>query len=151
MSLRFKYRHLVTPQPIPSLGGLLARPRPIVTVTLIGPSNSAVERALLDTGADDTVFPERVAGLLGVDLTNAPMRTLTGIAGTGHQVRYALIRLRLTDGAESRDWPAWVGFTNAPLRYPALGFAGCLQFFTASFHGDLEEVELAVNRLYRGV
>jgi len=150
MSLRFKYRGIRSPQPIPSLGGKLLRPRPIVTVTLIGPSNSVVDRALLDTGADDTVFPERVAGLLGVDLTNAPMRTLTGIAQTGHVVRYAQIQLRLTDGVEFRDWPAWVGFTDAPLRFPALGFAGCLQFFSACFHGDLEEVELTVNSYYPG-
>lgn len=31
--------------------------------------------------------------------------------------------------------------------YPVLGFAGFLQFFTATFRGDLEEVELIVNRL----
>ena len=33
---------------------------------------------------------------------------------------------------------------------PTLGFAGFLQFFTATFYGDLEEVERAVNRLYPG-
>jgi hypothetical protein len=31
-----------------------------------------------------------------------------------------------------------------------LGFAGFLQFFTATFRGDREEVELAVNVLYPG-
>jgi hypothetical protein len=31
-----------------------------------------------------------------------------------------------------------------------LGFAGCLQFFTASFHDDREQVELATNQLYPG-
>jgi hypothetical protein len=34
--------------------------------------------------------------------------------------------------------------------FPLLGFAGCLQFFSAHFHGDREEVELSVNSLYRG-
>ena len=47
----------------------------------------------------------------------------------------------VTDGHEFREWPAWVGFTPASFAYPILGFAGCLQFFTATFHGDLEEVE----------
>jgi hypothetical protein len=65
-------------------------------------------------------------------------------------VRYATVTLRLTDGIERREWTAWVGFTRAPLRRPLLGFAGFLQFFTATFHGDREEVELAVNSLYRG-
>ena len=54
------------------------------------------------------------------------------------------------DGIEFREWPAWVGFTNAPLPHATLGFAGCMQFFTTTFHGDREEVELAVNGLYPG-
>jgi hypothetical protein len=31
-----------------------------------------------------------------------------------------------------------------------LGFAGFLQYFTATLHGDREQVELAVNALYPG-
>ena len=65
-------------------------------------------------------------------------------------LRYAEVRLRMTDGKEFREWPAWVGFTSAPLRHPLLGFAGCLQFFGANFLGDREEVELTVNSLYPG-
>lgn len=37
-----------------------------------------------------------------------------------------------------------------PLRQALLGFGGFLQFFTATFRGDHEEVELAVNSLYPG-
>ena len=59
--------------------------------------------------------------------------------------------LRLTDGREFREWPAWVGFTPARLPYPMLGFAGCLQFFDAEFRGGREEVELTVNPLYPGI
>lgn len=35
----------------------------------------------------------------------------------------------------------WVGFSPAISR-PLFGFAGFLQFFTATFHGDREQVEL---------
>jgi hypothetical protein len=56
----------------------------------------------------------------------------------------------LAQGRERREWRAWIGFTPAHLFRPVLGFAGCLQFFTATFHGDREEVELAVNALYPG-
>jgi hypothetical protein len=35
-------------------------------------------------------------------------------------------------------------------RYALLGFAGFLQYFTATFFGDLEEVELTVNAAYPG-
>ena len=137
MALRFSYKTGRSPYPVPSLAGRLHRPRPWVTVTLLGPSNSKAIRALLDTGADDTVFPEDAADILGIDLTNTPSRNLTGIGPAGYRVRYAEIRLRLTDGKEFREWPAWVGFTDAPLPIATLGFAGCLQFFTATFHGGL--------------
>jgi hypothetical protein len=70
-------------------------------------------------------------------LTNAP-------------VRYAQVSLRVTDGRERREWAAWAGFTPAKLLSPLLGFAGFLQFFTATFHGDREQVELTVNSLYPG-
>ena len=77
---------------------------------------------------------------LGLDLTNAPVRYLTGIGPAGYRVRYATVRLRLTDGVDFRDWPATVGFTDAPLPLDTLGHAGCLQFFTAIFRGDTGEV-----------
>jgi hypothetical protein len=44
-----------------------------------------------------------------------------------------------------------VAFTPVRLWRPILGFAGCLQFFTATFHGDREEVELVINALYPGI
>ena len=69
--------------------------------------------------------------------------------GTG-LLRYAQVKLRLSDGREFREWPAWVGFTSATLFQPLLGFAGCLQFFHANFLGDQEAVELTVNTLYSG-
>jgi hypothetical protein len=95
-------------------------------------------------------FPDTLAARIGVDLTNAPIGTGTGAGMAGIALRYAEIRLRLTDGRELREWPAWVAFTSVPLPYPVLGFAGCLQFFTATFHGDREEVRLTVNKLYPG-
>ncbi len=64
--------------------------------------------------------------------------------------RYARITLHLTDGIEFREWPAVVAFTPARIPHGLLGFAGSLQYFTATFRGDVEEVELAVNALYPG-
>jgi hypothetical protein len=62
----------------------------------------------------------------------------------------AEVTLRVADSKERREWKAWVAFSPVPLRQPLLGFAGFLQYFTATFHGDREEVELAVNSLYPG-
>jgi hypothetical protein len=110
-----------------------------------------LESALVDTGADDTVFFQDVASAIGIDLANAPVGEFVGVGATRFSVRYAEVTLRLTSGSERREWRAWVGFSSTRLRNNALlGFAGCLQYFTATFHGDREEVELAVNALYPG-
>jgi hypothetical protein len=112
--------------------------------------NSYVHDALLDSGADDTVYPEWIARQVGLDLTSAPQGEATGVATGAAALRYAEVRLRLASGKERREWTAWVGFTSTPIRQPLLGFAGFLQYFTATFHGDSEEVELAVNGRYPG-
>jgi len=150
MTMHFPYRLLPARQAVVSLGGRWVRPRPVVFVSLVGPSGVYVERALLDTAADDTVFPDAAAFTAGLDLTNAPTGEASGVGAAPVVVRYAAGELRLTDGQEMRRWPAWVGFTAARLNQPLLGFAGCLQFFGALFRGDREEVELEVNALYPG-
>jgi hypothetical protein len=116
MSMRFRYTRFPARGPVVSLGGRSVRSRPIVRVTLIGPSGPRVDRGLLVTA----------------------------------QIRYAEVDLRVTDGREFRQWRAWTGFTSTPLKQPLLGFAGFLQYFTATFYNDLEEVELTVNSLYPG-
>jgi hypothetical protein len=150
MSLHFPYRTFLLGHSIPSLPGRTARPRSIISVTLIAPGGTAVQNGLLDTGADDTVFPETLAVSLGIDLTNAP--TGGGSAATRGAVplRYAEVTLRIADNQERREWLGWVGFTPARLHWPMLGYAGFLQYFTATFHGDRQEVELTVNGTYPG-
>jgi hypothetical protein len=150
MSLIFAYRFHPGTVGVWSLGGRTGRPRPVVPVGLIGPTGSWTGTALLDTGADHTVFPEAVATAIGLDLTNAPAGTASGVGMAPAPIRYAEVRIRLSDGQEFREWPARVGFTAAPLKRGLLGFAGFFQFFTATFDGDREQVELTVNALYPG-
>ncbi len=150
MSLRFRYRLQPIPVPATSLGGRFVRPRPLVTVSLIGPTGSQAVEALLDTGADDTVFHENIAMAIGLDLANAPRGTSHSATSTPVPVRYGQVTLRLTDGREYREWPAWVAFSSVKTQFALLGFAGVLQFFTAVFRGDVEDVELSVNSLYPG-
>ena len=150
MSLIFPYTPEKTVRPIWPLGGRTERPRPIIIVSLIGPTGTVVDDAQLDTGADDTVFPEHAATKIGIDLSNAPTGTAAGVGKVGATLRYAEVKLRISDGIEFREWPARVGFTSAPLHRPLLGFAGFLQLFTATFYGESEQVELTVNNLYPG-
>lgn len=149
MSLFFRYKIVPMPHAVLSLGGRWSRPRPIISVSVIGPTSTRPVFGRLDTGADDTIFPDRFAALIGVDLAGAPHGQATTADMTPVSVRYAQVTLRATDGVERREWPAWVAF--APGIYgPLFGFAGFLQFFPATFHGDYERVELAVNNLYPG-
>ena len=150
MALTFPYAFYPGPGPVWPLNGRPGRPRPVINVAVVGPTGTQAAEALLDTGADDTVFPDWVAGLIGLDLTNAPTRSASGVGLVAAPIRYAEVLLRLSDGRENREWPARVGFTPAPLKRGLLGFAGFFQFFTATFDGHREQVELAVNALYPG-
>ncbi len=140
MSLRYAYQPIPVGHAIVPLGGRWVRPRPLVAVTVLGPTSSRIRDAV----------SEVLAAQIGLDLTNAPAGIGAGIGMSNIPLRYAQVRLRLTDGFEQREWSAWVGFTPLRIPYPMLGFAGCLQFFTSTFHGDREELELTVNRLYSG-
>jgi hypothetical protein len=148
--MRFPYKITRVGRPALTLGGRWVRPQPLIHVGAVGPAGTLAVLGILDTVADETVFPDYVAAKLGVDLTGAPIGSSSGVGGVPVPLRFAQIKLRLAGGGEFWEWPAWVGFTSLPLRYPMLGFAGFLQFFTAAFHGDLEEVELTANRLYVG-
>jgi hypothetical protein len=122
----------------------------MATISVLGPLGTFVDSAYLDSAADDTVIREDVAAKIGIDLTNAPEGTAAGPGMALVLLRNAEVTLRLTDGKEQREWQARVGFTSARLSRPLLGFAGCLQFFTCTFHGDREVAELTVNGLYPG-
>jgi hypothetical protein len=134
--MRFPYRLAKRSHPVVPLKGRFVRLRAIVAVTLIGPKGGWVDDALLDTGADDSVLPGSFAKRIGIDLSQAQMGTAEGVGLGKVAVKYVEIMLRLTDGHEFREWPAWVGFTDNPIRRSLLGFAGCLQFFSANFFGN---------------
>jgi hypothetical protein len=150
MSMVFPYRIGRSPRPVISLGGRAGRPRPLIDATLVGPTGSKVVTALLNSGADETFFSDQVALSIGLELSNVPRQTVTGVGGPPYVIAYAQIWPRLIDGKEFREWPALVGFTSARMIHPLLGFSGCLQFFDAVFRGEREEVELTVNGLYPG-
>jgi hypothetical protein len=80
--------------------------------------------------------------------------------GQAYRLRFGDVELELADdnGSVCR-WPAVVGFSAAPLRYPILGNAarypilgnaGCLCFFDALFRGADQFMELETNRSYPG-
>jgi hypothetical protein len=100
-----------------------------------------------------TVFEDKIAALIGVDLSHAEERDL-GIVERPQPVRcrYAPVPLRITDGLlETYEWTAVVGFVATRLRLALLGYAGFLQYFDAEFRGADREVLLTPNRSFPGV
>ena len=151
--MKFPYVPAKVKIPIPSLGGGLTRPRPIVAARLIGNTGSRLLDGLLDTGSDDTVLEEWVAGFIGVDLARAVCRDIGLVSRVQPvTVKYASVRIRITDGSqEVFEWPAVVGFTPTKLHYPLFGYSGLLQFFNIEFWGDDREVILTRNKAFSGM
>src|SRR5262245_8395694 len=95
VSMTFPYRRYLFGQPQFSLDGLLYRPRPVIPITLVGPTNTICRDALINGGADDTLFPVDDALDMGLDLRQLRRGATTGIGGTVINVRYAEVTLRL--------------------------------------------------------
>lgn len=70
--------------------------------------------------------------------------------GQLHPLRFARVELELADDNTVLRWPAVVGFSPAPIRYPILGQAGCLHFMHACFLGADLAIELNSNHTYPG-
>jgi hypothetical protein len=120
-------------------------------VSIIGPHGLLRDfgRAVVDPAADDTVFPLDTARRIGARL-RPDTRHRVRWRGQLHPLRFGDVELSLTDNRSVWRWPAVVGFSPAPLRYPILGQAGCLQFIDARFLGADLLVELEINRSYPG-
>ncbi len=151
--LQFPYLdEVLTGPPPPSLpSGVLVRYRPLIPITVVGPiGQRQFSRALADSGGDDTVFPIDVLNLLG-----APTRPDTGHRirwrGNLHPLRFADVELVLADDASTYRWPAVVAFSPAPIVYPILGNAGCLQFFDVRLLGADLSLELETNWKFPGI
>jgi hypothetical protein len=141
---------LPTRKPVPSLGGALARHRPIVPIRIVGPLASRLLDGCLDSGSDDTVFPRSLARKLGIDLTGAPEGEAHPVGGARIPYAYAAVTLRLTDGAEACEWQATVGFVDLPLRWALLGHAGFLDYFDTELRGARREAFMTPNGRFPG-
>ncbi len=151
--LRFPYQDevLLGPPP-PSLAATaVVRWRPLIPVTIFGPAGVFRDfgRAVLDPAADDIVFPLDTTGRLGIQLLPDTGHRVRW-RGQSHPLRFGNAMLVLTDNIFVWRWTAVVGFSPAPIRYPILGQAGCLQFMDVRYLGADREVELDTNRDYPG-
>jgi hypothetical protein len=132
--------------------GARHRLRPFIPIRIAGsgPISIPIRRALVDSGADDTVFPLAVAQTHGIALRNpTPFHVVW--RGAAHPLWFARATLRLEAGIEWLQWTSTIAFSHAPIRYPILGIAGCIEYFDVTFLGSDQQVVLQPNRLFPGV
>jgi hypothetical protein len=149
--MKVPYLAVKTRKPVPSLGGASLRYRPVTAVIVTGSRDTKIRDGLLDSGADDTVFTEDLAILLGIDLAQAEERSIS-LAGRHNtvRVRYAPVKLRISDATEAYEWTAVVGFVSGKLHYNLLGQAGFLQYFNTDFRGEERLAILNPNASFPG-
>jgi len=147
----FPYLPLPTIRPVISLGGAMVRYRPIVPVRVFGPLGSRLVDGCLDCASDDTIFPTSLARRIGIDLSGAPAGEAQPVGGLVIPLSYAALTLRLSDGFETYEWQATVGFVNLPLRWALLGHAGFFEYFDTELRGSRREVAIAPNIQFKGL
>jgi hypothetical protein len=148
--VKFAYLPLPVRQATPALGGAKARYRPIVPIHILAPLPLPPVDACIDSAADDTVFPPQLATRLGIDPQAAPTGQARGVGGTTVTVTYASVTLLLSDGYETCEWNAIVGFATVPLRWALLGHAGFLEFFDVQLLGARREAIVVPNTAFPG-
>jgi hypothetical protein len=117
------------------------RYKPVIPLTVIGPSGRYNIEALVDSGSDDVVFPSYVAAHIGVDLSAALAGQAQGLGGNQPVgLLYAPVTLLLSDGTQTCRWRAVTAFTSTPMRFALFGIAGGLEHFRATL--DVYDREL---------
>ena len=144
--MNFFYRPAVALAPETGDPTLILRPE--ILVTVIGPLGMAQYRALIDTGADNTILPSSIANDLGITLTQGTGPHLTAFGGQKLSVRFGDVLLEIEDEREKLRWPARVQFFDFPSAKEealVMGHAGFLDYFTATFDGELCQLTLVAN------
>ncbi len=146
----FPYVARSVSRPVPTLKGAKVRYYPVVAIGAIHAGVTHAIDGLVDSAAGDVVFPLLVARRLRIDLTNAPVGESRQAGGVWLRYRYAPVRLHLSNGRETYQWHAVVGFLDAPMPRALLGHAGFLQFFDAFLYGARREVGIFPNAAFAG-
>lgn len=138
----------------PSLRGKWARVyRPIIPLTIAGPTRTKRVRGLVDTGSDDTLLPRSFADELGVGLDEKQGIKITNVSEKPVAVAYGNIHFGLKSSTESYSWSAQVGFIDyrdAENELVILGHKGCLEFFQLFFNGPKKELEIKPGTTFPG-
>ena len=116
--------------------------RPEVVVIAIGHTGEASFSALVDTGSDETLLPRDIGEAIGADIDPNHTATAIGLGGQPVEVIMGKLTLELTQGSYYHTWTARVGFIDQKHGLALLGHRGFLDYFKATFHGDLHQLQI---------
>jgi predicted aspartyl protease len=146
--MKFSYREYISKYPGSDDFRLILRP--VITLQIAGSLAHAQWDALVDTGADETLLPFSLAEVLGVELDRELTSIAAGISGDALTIHYGEVQFQISQESETISWSALVGFVefgSSDDELIVLGHGGFLDYFTATFNGELAELDLVANEL----
>lgn len=114
--------------------------RPIIQIEVFGPRDSKTFVALVDSGADNCLFNAEVADVLGIDLSDAKRRNLTGITGTMEGYYLDEIKIKVDGMDKPVEIP--VCFIKSPTVGLLLGQEGFFDRYRIKFEKDHDTFEI---------
>jgi hypothetical protein len=133
-----------TPQSsAPPVSGRPVVYRPVVQITIVGPSAQQDRLILLDSGSDDVVFPLGLAVALGVNLNPTVHHQARGVGAVQPVPLFpGPVILEFNDGTSSARWRTDVTFTSGAPRIPIFGSVGGLEYFRTTLDYVRQEITL---------
>lgn len=129
--------------------GLVRRPEVLLRVG--GETASKSVLALVDTGADERVLPLSLAERIGVAVDDSHAMQAAGVGGQLIDLLPGAVELEITNGSESYKWRSFVGFArfqDPEDECAILGHVGALEYFTATFDGEVHRLSLVPNSTF---
>ena len=126
--------------------GVIVRPK--VLLNIRGPNGDLFDLALVDTGADHTTLPMSIANELGIQLITEQATPASGFSGEEIETMPGEVELAIVGPNDEIRWRASVyfaRFADSMKEECVLGHVGGLQFFSALFDGEREELTLTAN------
>jgi hypothetical protein len=108
----------------------------------------------VDTGSDDTLVPLSVAQHIGANIDPSHTWQVAGISAQPVDAVSAEIEFELVTPSERFRWPAKVGlvdFANPEDEFTILGHASFLDYFLATFDGNIHALELTPAASFSGI
>jgi len=144
--MKFRYATYLCEPSAANPDGVIVRPK--VLLNIVGPLGDLFDLALVDTGADHTTLPISIAEELGIPLITEHTTQSSGFSGEEIETVPGEVELAIVAPDSEVRWRTHVYFARFPDESKEgciLGHVGGLQFFSAHFDGERQELTLAPN------